>query len=446
MKHKTLPGMPPSLEKQGLGLLANIFPDAVVFAVNKDKELVFWNEGAEKYLGHSAKSLIGQNCLSGIQCHQCAAGCEVAEYGHINGKKVTLYTGSGASMTFKKYATAFYNEHSQFEGAIEVLIPTEDSQHLAFAPLLKKRMVFHGLVSSDPVMNEVFDLVSRVAKTDVNVLVRGESGSGKELIARAIHQESYRKDKPFMALNCASLRENLLESELFGHVKGAFTGAIRDHDGIISRAEGGTLFLDEVAEIPLEIQAKLLRVIQEREFTPIGSNKVIKANIRIVAATHQSLRQLVNEGLFREDLMYRLRVVPIFIPPLRDRTRDITLLIKHFLAELEQSGTRKVTEVAPDAMRMLLNYPWPGNIRELRNVLEYANAVSQSSLITIDDLPPEFVETKNMACQEEGPGENVEAKKIRQAVLESNGDLARAAKILGMSRTTLWRKRKKYQL
>ena len=447
MKHETrrFENMLEEIKQNDLKFLSEIFSSAVVFAVDKNRKITFWSKGAEQILGFPSEKVIGENCLTGNRCQQCLKGCGISEYGQVDGYSINLLDVAGKAIAFKKYAIAFYDDAKEFNGGVEVLIPSETNQKYEAKTDLVNENTFHGLVSSDPAMQEIFKLVLRVAETDVNVLVRGESGTGKELIARAIHDESPRKNKSFMALNCASLNANLLESELFGHVKGAFTDAYRNHIGLVSRAEGGTLFLDEVAEIPLDIQAKLLRVIQEREYSPVGTNDIIKADIRILAATHQSLRKLVLEGKFREDLMYRLRVVPLFLPPLRERKNDIPLLLNHFIKDFDKKGMKNISSFHPDTMRLLLNYHWPGNVRELINVIEYANAVSRTSIVTINDLPPEFLESKNtIDFKSDDLSINSEKKKIKDALIESDGDLGLAAKLLGMSRTTLWRKRKKY--
>ncbi len=308
---------------------------------------------------------------------------------------------------------------------------------------------FHGILSRSPAMQDVFRLIENAAETAVTVLVRGESGTGKELVAKAIHDLSIRKNAPFLAINCAALSSNLLESELFGHVRGAFTGAIKDHSGLFQRAHGGTLFLDEVAELPLELQSKLLRVIQERNYIPVGGDRSISVDVRIIAATHRSLREEVRNGRFREDLMYRLRVVPIFIPPLRERREDIGLLIWHFIQLHNASNFRKIEKIEPLAMRTLLDYPWLGNIRELQNVVEYAFAVGRSTTLRLAELPPEFREAR---AKESGnkatppPPIKQEAVAIRLALEENNGMVTQAAQSLGMSRATFWRKRKLYGL
>jgi transcriptional regulator with PAS, ATPase and Fis domain len=304
-------------------------------------------------------------------------------------------------------------------------------------------VTFHGIASADPAMHLVFETCRNVAETESSVLIRGESGVGKELLARAIHTESARAGGPFVALNCAALPASLAESELFGHVEGAFTGAVRDREGLFRQAHGGTLFLDELAELPLELQAKLLRVLEDRRVTPVGGSRAVPVDVRIVAATHQSLRQRVAAGLFREDLMFRLRVVPIFVPPLRERRADVSILLWRFIGERNLVGPRVIDSVAPEAMRALLDHRWPGNVRELRNVVEYAFAVGRGPELRLDDLPPELRDTRDPTpapARRDGD----EAAAIRAALAAAGGNVGRAAAALGTSRPTLWRKRKKY--
>ncbi len=431
-----------------LTTLEQLFSRAAIFQVDKERRITYWNKQAENLLGFKASEMLGQNCLSGNRCNQCMTGCGLSEHHSIDDFLIELYHKSGTLVQFRKYAHAFLDKQGRFNGGIEVLLPKQPSPYTAtLTGTNHDSHYFHGIVSRDPAMLEIFKIVRNVAETDVNVLARGESGTGKELIARAIHDESRRRDKPFVAINCASLSASLLESELFGHIKGAFTGAVRDHAGIIQQAKGGTLFLDEIAELPINLQAKLLRVLQERVFSPLGSEKVIKADMRILAATHQSLRKRVKEGLFREDLMYRLRVVPLFIPPLRERKGDIRLLLDYFIDELSKTNHRRITEIEPDAMRKLLDYEWPGNVRELRNVIEYASAVSREQVLTVNDLPPEFFEEKLIKdLSRKDTLLESEKLKIKKILLECEGNLDLTADLLNISRTTLWRKRKKYDL
>jgi transcriptional regulator with PAS, ATPase and Fis domain len=303
---------------------------------------------------------------------------------------------------------------------------------------------FHGLVTRDPSMLAVLRVVRNVAETDATALLRGESGTGKELLARAIHLESRRRAGPFVAVNCASFTPTLLESELFGHTKGAFTGAIASRKGIFALADGGSLFLDEVAELPLELQAKLLRVLQERTFVPVGGTDPIEVDVRVIAATHRALREEVRAGRFREDLMFRLRVVPIFIPSLRQRPVDVDLLLRRFTEEFNRRGPRIVSGFSADAMRALLEHSWPGNVRELRNVVEYAFAVGRGPIIGLEELPPELREkSRDPPMRAAAIAPAGESDRVRAAVEETGGDLVAAADALGVSRTTFWRMRKR---
>lgn len=312
-------------------------------------------------------------------------------------------------------------------------------------------VLFHRMWTRDPAMKQIFHVVERAARRDVSVLVRGPTGSGKELIARAIHELSPRKAGPFRAINCAALPPTLLESELFGHVRGAFTGAVKDSPGFFRAAHHGTLFLDEVAEMPLDLQAKLLRVLETRSVIPIGGTEAIDVDVRIVAATHQSLRRAVEHNQFRADLMYRLRVVPIFLPPLVARRGDVELITDKLIEQLNQAGSRNVTHVSRSARDAIAGYPWPGNVRELKNALEYAYVIGDGPVLLDVELPAEI---SGMAFDPDAPAINMreapaersdespEARRIRLALEHADGNRERAAQILGMSRVTLWRRMK----
>ncbi len=306
---------------------------------------------------------------------------------------------------------------------------------------------FQGIVTASPEMRRLFALVEKVARGEAPVLLRGQTGSGKELFARAIHALSPRRSGPFHALNCATLTPEMLASELFGHVKGAFTGAIRARPGLFRLADGGTVFLDEIAEMPLDIQARLLRVLQDKTFTPLGGTESVHVAVRFVSATHKALRPAVVERTFREDLMYRIRVVPIYLPSLVDRRYDVEALTWHFIAVMNTRGGRQIEGIAPEAMDAMLAHSWPGNVRELQNVLEYAYAVGDGPLMTGDDLTPEL--------RGEGPpdeaappasGEEGERRRIISALEQCGGRKGEAAEMLGMSRTTLWRKMRELKL
>ena len=423
-----------------------LFDSAPVYSVNSDQQVLYWSLGMEELSGLHQQDVVGKSCL-----HEYG----ITEAGNNQEQLVKLSGADGNKIGVKKVIQVLYDKEGVFAGGIGLLAVISKPSALGFLPKVAAETAkpdpgsqnFQGILSRSPAMRDVFQIISNAAETEATVLVRGESGAGKELVAKAIHDLSARHSAPFLAINCAALSSNLLESELFGHVRGAFTGAIKDHSGLFQRAHGGTLFLDEVAELPLELQAKLLRVLQERNYIPVGGDRSIEVDVRIVAATHRSLREEVKCGRFREDLMYRLRVVPIFIPPLRERREDISLLIWHFIHQHNAENFRKIEKIEPQAMRLLLDYPWPGNIRELHNVVEYAFAVGRGTTLRLSELPPEFREPRvvNQQVRQTVPlSAEEETAEIRQALEQSKGMVTTAARLLGMSRATFWRKRKLY--
>jgi transcriptional regulator with PAS, ATPase and Fis domain len=296
-------------------------------------------------------------------------------------------------------------------------------------------------------MQRVVQLIEKVAPTDATVLVRGLSGTGKELVARALHINSRRKDHPLVTVNCAALQENLLESELFGHEKGAFTGAVQAKAGLVEVAEGGTLFIDEIAEMAGGLQAKLLRVLEDGHYRRVGSTREGTADVRVVAATNKPLEDEIKAGRFREDLYYRLNVVTIYLPPLRDRRQDIPELVEHFLTTRQVGPVR--SRVHPDALAALVGYEWPGNVRELANVLERAQILAEDHLITLDDLPESFTQTApSPSAEGKNPQslDEVERRHVLQVLDQEKGNKVHAAKVLGISRRALYRLIAKYNL
>jgi two-component system, NtrC family, response regulator AtoC len=308
-------------------------------------------------------------------------------------------------------------------------------------------VTFHGMVTVAPQMEVLFEQLRRVARTEASVLLRGESGTGKELAAHAIHAMSPRAQQPFRAINCATLTPELAASTLFGHLRGAFTGAVSDRRGLFAAADGGTVFLDEVAELPLDIQARLLRVLQERSFVPVGGTDPKSVDIRLVTATHESLRAAVEERRFREDLMYRIRVVPIFIPPLVERTGDVEALTWAFIDRHNERGGRRIEAIAGDVYEMLMSYPWPGNVRELQNVIEYAFALGEGPVLRATEVPPEVRgELPPTGKKTARDPEEEERARIREALRLAGGQKSQAAELLGISRTTLWRRMRELKL
>ncbi len=318
--------------------------------------------------------------------------------------------------------------------------------------VLDSRYKFENIIGRSGVMQEVFRAVEKIVNSDVTVLIQGESGTGKELIARAIHNEStVRQSKPFVAVNCTALPESLLESELFGHEKGAFTGAASRRIGKFELANGGTVFLDEIGEMSPSTQAKILRVLQEREFERLGGNALVKVNIRLLSATNKNLEEEVRKGTLREDLYYRISVFPIRLPPLRERKEDIPLLVSFFLQRYSKRENKKIDNIQREALKVLMGYHWPGNVRELENVIERAVVISGSGKIEINDLP-QHIETfgrEDIEYSDETLPrwiERLEIEILQKTLLEFEGNITQAAKKLGIGRATIYRKAKKYNL
>jgi PAS domain S-box-containing protein len=303
---------------------------------------------------------------------------------------------------------------------------------------LHKKARFHDLVGRCEPMRDLYRMIADLAKVDSTVLIEGETGTGKELVARAIHFSSTRKDKPFVAVNCAGLTESLLGSQLFGHKRGAFTGAVEDHRGVFETAEGGTIFLDEVGDVSPGVQSSLLRVLQEKEITRLGDTEPRKINVRILAATHRDLAAMVADSAFRQDLLYRIRVARVTLPPLRDRRSDIPLLAESFLRKLRATTGKQVARLSPEAMGLLLNHRWPGNVRELQSAIEFAMIRAKLDWIAADDLPPELVQPVEPVAPL--PESEDEELRVREALRLSRGNRVAAAKMLGVSRSTLYRR------
>jgi len=321
-------------------------------------------------------------------------------------------------------------------------------RHSLQRPAQLKLRTFHGLATASPEMEACFEIIRRVAPAECTVLIVGESGTGKELIAQAIHAEGGRRRGPFKAVNCATLSPTLLESELFGHVRGAFTGAVRDKPGLFTVANKGTLFFDEVAEIPLELQGRLLRVLQEMTFIPVGGTEAVHVDVRIISATNKVIPEEVAAGRFREDLSYRIRVFPVHVPALRERKGDVEALVWHFVDELNRNRRRKIEGITRRAMDMLRRYPWPGNVRELHSALEYSFVVADGSVLDVEHLSPDLrVEPLLALARARVRGEpEAERQRLRDALERHDGRVGATAADLGMSRQTLWRKLSMYGL
>ncbi len=369
---------------------------------------------------------------------------------------VVIMTGYGsipaAVQAIKLGAYDYISKPFQVDDLKHVVQRIVEKQELASENrLLRERLKTHqglgGLVGTSEKMQKIYSLIVKVAAKRHPVLILGESGTGKELVARAIHAYSPWKEKPFVPVDCSALTPTLVESELFGHVRGAFTGAIQTRPGLLAAARGGTIFLDEIVELPVELQAKLLRALQEREIRPIGSNERTRLEARIIAATNQDIDVAIKRGTVRKDLYFRLNVVSIKMPPLRDRKGDIPALVHHFIDRYGEAEDG-FTGISYDAMTRLMNYDWPGNVRELENCIQRALALGSGPLIQVKDLPSNLL--YHVGRAEEGPEvstfEELERRAILQALEVTGGDRLRAAKLLGIGKTTIYRKLKEYGL
>ena len=417
-----------------------------VYSVDKDMRLLSFNRTLERITGYAADEVLGKKCTEVLRSDFCEAGCPLKRSMHteetIRGAEVNLRAKDGSVVPIASSTAVLRDEEGRPIGGI---CSFRDLRGLHSIPFPHAQVrEFQGMVSKNPKMHEIFGLIETVADSDANVLIEGESGTGKELAARAIHRLSARSEKPFLGVNCASLNENLMESELFGHVRGAFTGAVKDRMGRFEMAEGGTLLLDEISEIGPHLQAKLLRVIQEREYQRVGQTQTRKADVRIISAANRFLKGRMEKGAFRDDLYYRLNVVSITLPPLRERKEDIPFLAEHFLARSQDRQGCTAKTFSPLAMQALLEYPWPGNVRELENAVERAKICCRGNLIEESALSTEIRHRVAKSGMRGSPGGTAarESERIRETLGRCRWNRAEASALLGVSRVTLWRRMK----
>ena len=438
------------VERNRLIGILNSITDGV-FTIDENWRITSWNRAAEEITGYAAEEVIGRPCAEVLRGGRCGQGCPMQrtlETGKPTlSVEVEIQHKSGRLVPISVNTALLHDENGEVIGAVETFRDLSALRRLSRE--VQERYGFGNIVGKSKAMQSVYELLDLVAETDATVLILGESGTGKELVARAIHYNSPRKHGPFVAVNCAALTESLLESELFGHEKGAFTGAIRSKPGRFELANGGTLFLDEIGEISPAVQVKLLRFLDQRTFERVGGTQPISVDVRIIAATNRDLWKEVQEGRFREDLFYRLNVVPIHLPPLRERKDDIPLLVEHFLEKLNKRLRRDVKRVSAEAMQCLLEYPWPGNVRELENAIEQALVKCRGEEILPQHLPANVcADTSRQTLDLSAPDllDAAERQAILVALHEAGGKRAEAARRLGVSKVTLWRKMKKHGL
>lgn len=331
-----------------------------------------------------------------------------------------------------------------FSGAVVVI--RDETRIADLERDLRERRQFHNIIGKSRQMQEVYTLIENLADVQTTVLISGESGTGKELVAEAIHYKGVRKDMPLVKVSCSALSESLLESELFGHVRGAFTGAVKDKTGRFQRADGGTIFLDEIGDISPRTQLQMLRVLQEMEFERVGDSSPVRVDVRVIAATNRDLAERVRSGEFREDLYYRLKVIELALPPLRERTDDIPILLEHFIGKFNQRLGRNIAGVSAEVSRLCMEYPWPGNIREFEHALEHGFILCRQSTITLDHLPKNIREFRGDDSVSSAEGEEDERARIISSLEKAGGNKARAARLLNIDRKTLYRKLEKYSI
>ncbi len=424
-----------------------------VLAHTATRRIFYFNQAAERITGVSREEILGRDCHDVFPGRFCGGHCFFCDGARTDGVtaggaapsvETTFRRPDGDERLLQMQPMPLVDEDGVDVGA---LISFQDITELAVLKRqFRQQHSLQGVVGRDPKMRAIFDLVREVGAVPVSVLIEGESGTGKEVVAQAIHQLSPRAERPFVAVNCGALPEGVLESELFGHVKGAFTGAVRDKKGRFELAHGGTIFLDEVSELSHQMQVALLRVLQERTVQPVGAERSIDVDVRVISATNQSLRRLMEEGTFRRDLFYRLCVVPIELPPLRDRRLDVPLLVGHFLERIAEDTGRDRLTIAPGAMDPLTRYDWPGNVRELRNALEYAYVKCRGGAIQAHHLPPEIREPPVRPATTEGAAPRLTKEQIVIAIARAGGNKKKAAELLGVGRATLYRYLNTYEL
>lgn len=453
------------------GHAVNLLLDAMadgVFTLNPKGEITSWNRALEEISGYATEEALGQTCALlgfshcfGRTCPASPEECGILKHCNAETKECLLRQKSGVEVPVLKKARVIQDADGEVIGVIETLTDLSHLQKVrrqaeAANRRLAERHRMGRIIGKSHVMKRVFEAIEAAAASEATVLIQGESGTGKELVAGAIHYNSRRKNAPFVTVNCAALAESLLESELFGHVRGAFTGAIRDRVGRFEAAQSGSLFLDEIGEISPLIQVKLLRALQERVIERVGESRQRKVDIRIIAATHRDIFRRVRTGEFREDLYYRLKVFPIHLPSLRKRKVDIPLLANHFVQKQNTVTGKRISGFSPSAMRLMLDYPWPGNIRELENAVEHAFVLRDDGQIDIFDLPvevrrstytPESVPVEGPATRQgDSAGSALDRDSLLELLADCGWNKAEVGRRIGVSRTSVWKYMKKWDV
>jgi PAS domain S-box-containing protein len=474
------------LDSKFFPLLIDVI-DQSIFTVNREGHITSFNRAAEKLTGHLADEVIGSRCSEVFQTTLCDTDCPllktIQEGQRVIDRQVRIKAKDGRSIPVSVTTATLATDSGEILGGVEVIKDLSHVHHLKRQ--LDGRYRFADIISKNVIMQRIFELLPLVAQSDSTVLILGASGTGKELVAKAIHHQSDRRDRPFVALNCAAMPETLMESELFGYVKGAFTDARRDKPGRIAQADGGTLFLDEIGDLSVHLQVKLLRFLQERAYEPLGATFTTRADVRILSATHHDLERMVVEGTFRQDLYYRINIMQILLPDLCERSEDIPLLVNHFIKRFRHTTGKAIESMTESALAALMRHPFPGNVRELENIVERAFIICQGPIIDLEHLPLDVVNqltrpTEPAEVPRSGvvppsphrtgatvswngvPSPNppsplfaapnrdilnlVEQDTIAATLKRNRGNRSRTARELGIHRSTLLRKLKRYGL
>jgi len=427
--------------------------DVGIFTIDRGSHYTFFNTEAEQISGYSRREILGKDCTAlfgGEDAQELSLLKDtIADGRSRSSRQAKMITRDGGIIPIRANYMALRNEKGIVVGGMTTFHDLTLVHQLKQA--MRNHYTFYDMIGRSPTMKKIFEMVNVVAGTDATILIEGATGTGKDLLAKVIHSASRRSDKPFVKVNCAAIPDNLLESEMFGYVKGAFTGAEKDRTGRFQEADGGTIFLDEISELPLALQAKLLRVLEDKEFYRLGSRHTLKVNVRIISASNRNLEKLVEKRLLREDLYYRLNVFRIELPELKNRTVDLPILIGHILRRLCAARGIRPPEVSEKVMEILLNYHYPGNVRELENILEHALIICQEETLHPKHLP-EYIQLRHAARKPSAPRilkpENIDDDGERDRIISMlqryNWSRTKTANALGMDRTTLWRKIKKY--
>ena len=440
--------------------VVNTIRDGIMI-INPTGAIVSVNRAFEAITGYTRTEVIGKSCTI-LECDICKKAlnsngspwCVLFETGGIKKTKCMIKHKNGSFIHAVKNASILKDTGGNIMGAVETItditeIIEKETQLEAFRQVLRSKDGFHGLIGVSASMRQVFDLIENAAQSDAPVIIYGDSGTGKELVSKAIHEIGERSHRPFVKVNCASLTESLLESELFGHVRGAYTGAYKDRVGRFESAHEGDIFLDEIGDLPLSTQVKLLRVLEEKTIERVGDSTPIPVDVRIISATNKNLTQLVEQGLFRKDFYFRINVIPIHLPLLRERVEDIPFLAEAFFRKMKLKSGKEIQGISKDAMETLMSYTWPGNVRELKSAFEYAFVTCQNAMIQPVHFPstisqtgkrPRPVKPQSINMQE------IEKRELIEALEKTGGNKSKAAGMLGVSRVTVWNRMKRFNV